>query len=56
MLLQARLGSQVDEQFERLVGDAVFAVVDVEGADGDGEPRPRPGSSAKNSRRWVSPM
>ena len=36
-LLEVGGTGQVDEQVQGLAGDAVFAVVDVEVADGDGE-------------------
>ena len=37
VLLEVGRAGQIDQQLQRLAGDAVFAVVDVEVADGDGE-------------------
>ena len=48
----ARLG-QLDEQRDRLVGDAVLRVVEVQAGGFGGQPRPRSGSSAKRSRRCA---
>ncbi len=50
-LLELGLSGELEEQRERLVGDAVLGVVEVEPGGLDGQPLPAVGSSAKRSRR-----